>query len=292
MSVIEMRALLEHHIDRLPVLPTVVARLMVLDREDEGYFEEVLGLVEADPTVAARILAAANAAASSPRDPVASVRVALARLGSRGAARAIMDAGVSKVFIPRTDWEKSLWRHALQVGGALRALADLDPSGSVDRDVAYAVGLLHDVGRLVMFQAAPEVLHQIDEGGLDSPQALVEAERRLCGITHAELGARACRRWGLPDVLVDAVARHHHPVGNTTDPVGLLIAMCRFADLAMFPSAMPGTRGLVDDPEKIEDYLLPRLPPNLAAVDLATLHKVIAETLAATDETGATLGFG
>lgn len=292
MSVIEMRARLEQHIDRLPVLPTVVARLMVLDREEEGYFEEVLGLIEADPTVAARILAAANAAASSPRDPVASVRVALARLGSQGAARAVMDAAVSRVFVPRNDWEKSLWRHALQVGGALRALADLDPSGSVDRDVAYAAGLLHDVGRLVMFQAAPEALRRIDEGGLDSPQDLVDAERRLCGITHAELGARACRSWGLPEVLVDTVARHHHPVGTAKGPVELLIAMCRFADLAMFPSAMPGAPGMADDDEKIEQILLPRLPPNLAAVDLATLRTIIGDTVVAADATGAMLGVG
>lgn len=292
MSVVEMRARLEHHIDRLPVLPTVVARLMVLDREDDGFFEDVLDLVEADPTFAARILAAANAASSSPRDPVASVRGALARLGSKGAASAIMDAAVSTVFIPRNDWEKSLWRHALQVGGALRALADLDPDRSVDRDVAYAAGLLHDVGRLVMFQAAPEALRQIDEGDWDSPQSLVDAERQLCGITHAELGARACRSWGLPDVLADTVARHHHPVEHPQDATGLLVLMCRFADLAMFPSAIPGSPSLAEDDEGIEEQLLPRLPPNLVGVDLPTLRTVIGTTVAGADATGATLGIG
>ena len=155
MSVLEMRARLEHHIDRLPVLPTVVARLMVLDREDDSFFDEVLELLEADPPFAARILTAANAAASSPRDPVASIRAALVRLGSQGAARAIMDAGVSKVFIPRSDWEKSLWLHALHIGGAMRAMANEDSTGIVDPDVAYMAGLLHDVGRLVMFRPPP-----------------------------------------------------------------------------------------------------------------------------------------
>lgn len=290
MSVAEMRALLEHHIDRLPVLPTVVARLMVLDREDDGYFEEVLGLIEADPTFAARILSAANSAASSPRDPVASVRASLARLGVNGAAQAIMDAAVSKVFIPRTDWEKSLWRHALQVGGALRAMADLEASGTVDRDVAYASGLLHDVGRLVMFQEAPEVLRQIDEGAWDTPQELVDAERRLCGVTHADLGARACERWGLPDVLVDVVRRHHSPVPNPRSPVDLLVAMTRFADLAMFPSSLPGTEA--PDDETIEVVLLPRLPPNLVDLGPDRVRKLIEDTISHAEEVSVSLGLG
>ncbi len=291
MSVIEMRARLEREIDRLPVLPAVASRLMVLDREADGYFEEILGLIEADPAVAARVLAAANAASSSPRDPVASVRAALVRLGGHGATRTIMEAAVSTVFAPRSDWEKSLWRHAAQVGGALRALAELDSTGSIDGDVAYAAGLLHDVGRLVIFRVAPDTLHRLDEGTIDSPQALVEAERRLCGITHPELGARACRIWGLPNILVQVVGRHHHPVSNHADPVGLLVAMCRFADLAMFPSSSPGTSGMAAaDDEVIEAELLPRLPPNLAGIDAAGLRALIADVVARSDVTGAAIG--
>ena len=283
-----MRARLESRIDRLPVLPTVVARLMVLDREDSGYFDEVLGLIEADPTFAARILAAANAAASSPRDPVASVRMALARLGSQGATRAIMDAAVSKVFIPRSDWEKSLWRHALQVGGALRALTGHETSGMIDPDVAYAAGLLHDVGRLVMFQEAPEALRLVDEGNWDTPQQLVDAERRVCGITHAELGARACQAWGMPRILVDVVRRHHHPVPNPATPVDHLVSMTRFADLAMFPSALPGSASPED--EWIADYLLPRRPPNLSDLGVDGLRRVIENTVAEAESISVSLG--
>lgn len=289
MSVLEMRARLEHHIDRLPVLPTVVARLMVLDREDDSFFDEVLELLEADPPFAARILTAANGAASSPRDPVASVKGALVRLGSQGAARAIMDAAVSKVFIPRTEWEKSLWLHALHIGGAMRALAAEDATGTLDPDVAYAAGLLHDVGRIVMFQAAPEVLHQVDEGTVDAPQSLVEVELGICGITHADLGARACRSWGLPDVLVEAVRRHHQPPSEPRDEVDQMVAMVGFADLALFPAAFPDAPAR--DDESIEQLLIPRLPAPLAHLGVVDLRRLIDETVASATATGAALGF-
>ena len=290
---LELRARLERHIDALPVLPTVVARLMTLDREDANHFEDVLGLVEADPSFAARILSAANSASSAPTDPVASVRSALVRLGSQGASAAIIAAAVAQVFIPRDDWEKSLWRHAVQVGEAARALADLDPSGLVERDVAYTAGLLHDVGRLVMFQEAPEALREIDEGDWDSPETLVEAERAMVGVTHSELGARACRRWLLPDVLVRAVARHHETPRPVREPADQLLALVRTADLAMFPSAMPGTPGFDEaDDEAYRERLLPRLPASLTGVTVGELRAVVTDVTRRADATVQSLGLG
>lgn len=292
MSIAETRTRLEASVDRLPVLPTVVARLMVLDREAEGYFEEVLALVEADVAFTARILAAANSAESSPATPISSVRMALARLGGRGAAGSIMAAAVAEVFVPRDPWERSLWRHAIQVAGAVRALVDLDPDCPVDRDAAYAAGLLHDVGRVVIFHHDAEALRLIDEGDWDSPQRLVEAEQRLIGVTHTELGARACRRWMLPDLVVSAVGQHHHPTVDTRTEVGRLVALVRFADLLMFPSALPGTPGREqDDDETIAAELVPRLPPSLAHLSVDQLRAVLVDTTAWADETAASLGF-
>jgi putative nucleotidyltransferase with HDIG domain len=287
----DLRARLKSHIDRLPVLPMVLARLMTLDPDHDGFFDEVMGLLEGDPPFAARILSAANAATSGHLRPVASVRSALLRLGSQGAANAITTLAVTRVFVPRTDWEKSLWRHSIHVGAAMRVLADMDRSGVVDHDVAYAAGLLHDVGRLIIFQEAPDALHQIDEGGWHTPEALVDAERAICGIGHAELGARACRRWNLPDILVDVVARHHHPIHNPVGEAEVLVAMTRFADLIMFPSAMPGTPGRERDTDAVlAADLVPQLPPQLVHLGPGDLRRVIVEANSRADRIGSSVG--
>lgn len=287
----DLRARLESHIDRLPVLPTVVASLMTLDPDHDGYFDEVMALLEGDPPFAARILSTANATTAGHLHPVASVRSALLRLGSQGAADAITAAAVTRVFVPRTDWEKSLWRHSIHVGSAMRVLADLVRPAPVDRDVAYAAGLLHDVGRLIIFQEAPDALHRVDEGKWHTPEALVDAERAVCGIGHAELGAKACRRWNLPDVLVEVVGRHHHPVHSPVGEVDLLVAMTRFADLAMFPSAMPGTPGREGDSDAtIEADLVPHLPPQLTHLGPGDLRRVIVEANGRAERVGLAVG--
>lgn len=292
MSMPGLRARLERHIDTLPVLPTVVARLMTVDQDSDDYFEEVLELIEGDPSFAACILAAANSAASAPVEPVVSIRAALVRLGGVGATRPIMAAAVSRVFVPRDDWEKSLWRHAVQVAEATRALLAFDRSGfAIDRDLAYAAGLLHDVGRFVMFQEAPDVLKQIDEGHWETPESLVATELSIAGVNHAELGAMACHRWHLPDLLVDVVARHHNSIGRLTGPADVLIGLVRFADLAMFPSAKPGSPGYAEaDDERYESELMPRLPFHLGDVTVDQLRALVVETTDRAERRCQTLG--
>lgn len=270
MSVLETR--LRQKVDDLPVLPSVIAGLMALDRSDDHYFEDVLELVESDPTFAARIMAVSNSAASAPRHEVASVRAALARLGATTTSDLVLAAAISRVFVPSSDWERSLWRHNLQVAAGMRAMAPL-VRGAVDPDTAHAAGLLHDIGRLVFFSEAPEALQRIDEGQWSTPQELVDYERSVCGIDHAEVGRLACERWGLPATLAEVVGRHHDEATGP-DLVGALIGLLRFVDYALFPSATPGAEGWESaDLAAIEEHLLPRarLTLDIGAKDLRAL---------------------
>ena len=116
---------------------------------------------------------------------------AVARIGSLHAANLVVALGISRVFIPRDDWERSLWRHALQVALAARALvAHAQPSGLAP-DEAYLVELLHDVGRFVMFQEAPDQLRRVDEGDWDTPEALI-------GLREGRTGGGAIRDLSAP----------------------------------------------------------------------------------------------
>ena len=274
-----LRGRLERSVDDLPVLPTVVAKLLTLDRDDHHYFEQVLKVVEADPNFSARILMAANSAAFAAPKPITTLRAAMSRIGSAAAADLVLAISVTRVFIPRDPWERSLWRHALQVAIAARALAGRAHDAEVNPEEAYTCGLLHDIGRFVMFHVAPDALRTIDEADWDTPDTLLQIERAVSGTTHSELGALACARWRFPDTLVEVVGNHHAPVRTVVGKVAKLTALTQLADLAMFPSAMPGTRGLESaDEETIRRVLEPKVPRfiHLGAHDLASLIKATA----------------
>ncbi len=230
-----LRKRLEQHLHELPVLPTVVVELMHLRPEDAHYFDDVRKLIELDPAFSARILAAANSAASSPRRPIVTVRDALQRLGSTQAASLLLTSAVTRVFVPRDDWEKALWRHSLEVAVLARAVAH--HTGVADAEHAYTCGLLHDLGRFILFQEAPEQLRRVEEASWSTAVELLAAEREICGLTHSELGALACRKWRLPEAIAQVVGDHHVP-HRSGSPLTAIVAM---ADELMFGSVRADT---------------------------------------------------
>ncbi len=245
-----------------------LAKLLALDPEDDDYFDDVIAILESEPNFAARLLVAANSAESSPTQPVTTLAGAVARIGSRGATNLVLALSVTKVFVPRDPWERSLWRHGVQVAHAARALAKHAPADEgLNPDEVFTCALLHDLGRFVFFQEAPEQLRAVDEGDWETPQALVEQELAICGLTHPEVGAMACTKWGLPEVIERAVRQHHDPLPDTfSNADEKVVAIVRLADLAMFPSAMPGADGLDQtlDAAALADHLQSRLPSFLS----------------------------
>lgn len=286
-----LRRRLERRIDSLPVLPAVASKVMALDRAEANYFDKLRVLVESDPNYVARILAIANSAADAPRARITSVRRALMRLGSAKASSTIFTLAMSKVFVPQNDWEKSLWRHSLQVAVALRTLVQSSPAANMRIDEAYTAGLLHDVGRFVLFGENPSFLRRVDEHDWDTIEELMELERTICGLTHAEVGAIACEQWRLPEPLV-SVARNHHAsdVHPERGEVEALTAAVQFADFAMNPAAIPGEKGYEEaEIEAIERDLVPRLPP-FFDFDAAALQVLLRSIARETDDVCGVIG--
>jgi putative nucleotidyltransferase with HDIG domain len=238
---LDLQSKLARHLEDLPVLPGVVSRLLALDPADDDHADRVSELIQAEPNFSTRLLAYANSAVSAPASPVISIPAAVTRVGSLGATDLVLTLGVTAVFVPRDSWDRSLWRHSIQVAIVARALTLATRPADVTPEDAYAAGLIHDVGRFVMFQHAPADLRRIDEGSWTTPDELIAAENEICGMNHADLGALACDNWGIPELIVEAVRRHHDRVegepASTVERVEHLIAV---ADLLVFPSAALG----------------------------------------------------
>lgn len=200
---------IERRLEELPLLPSVVARLMALSPNDENYFEEILRLSEEDPPFALRLIKVANCSSSAPVTPVTNLHAAVVRIGARQIANLVMSVAVTRVFVPSTQGERNLWIHSLETAMAARTIARIARPLGLDPEEAYLCGLMHDIGRFVLFKDATEDLAQVDESGWSTPKQLVESEQKTYGFDHAELGWRACRKWCLPDRIADVVRYHH-----------------------------------------------------------------------------------
>jgi putative nucleotidyltransferase with HDIG domain len=221
----------EVKLEQLPVLPAVVVRLMGLAPSSEGYFEEVLSISSEDPGLAVRVIHAANSALSAPRQPIETLQGAIARLGATHIGNLVATLAVTQVFEPKTRGEVDLWVHAVEVAACCRLIAANVPFG-VDQHSAYLCGLLHDIGRFVLFEQAGDSLPGVDDLGWDPPGALIAAEHRVFASDHAEIGHRLCTKWSIPKRIAAVVRDHHHPL-ELRPPVPAedrLVAVVEMAD--------------------------------------------------------------
>lgn len=209
---------MERKIDELPLLPQVLVRILQLDPDMDNYFEEFGKLTKEDPAFAVRVIALANSSASAPVVPVVSIRDALTRMGVGTIRSLVASLAVQRVFLPTKPNEISLWQHSVFTAFAAAKIAEIVPGLDVAPAELYLIGLLHDIGRFVMFEhAAPELL-AVDESRWETPEELIEADVEIYKFTHSELGYRACLHWQLPETICDAIRAHHTPIEGGIHP--------------------------------------------------------------------------
>lgn len=88
-------------------------------------------------------------------------------------------------------------------------------------DEAFLSGLLHDIGRLVLWVNFPEEYAEVWQSYRGKPDLILAGEARL-GATHCEVGAWMINRWNQQSFMADAISYHHEPVHRILNALPLV----------------------------------------------------------------------
>jgi putative nucleotidyltransferase with HDIG domain len=119
-----------------------------------------------------------------------------------------------------------LWKHSVTTAVAAQLIAS---KVGDDQNVAFTAGLLHDIGKVILSNALEHTYAKLVEETEINQTALLETEKKLLGVHHAEIGGRLLARWKFPAPLVAAVWFHHLPRG--AKPHDRLASCVYLADL-------------------------------------------------------------
>lgn len=168
--------------------------------------------IEKDPDLTARLLRLANSSFYGYSSRLGTVTEAISLIGIQQVQDLIVASsiierftGVGEEFVSM----ESFWRHSLACGIGSRLLASEKRLPKPDR--FFVAGLLHDVGRLVLFSQAPQPAQAVFEVYRRERLLLREAEMRVLGFDHQQIGRALLEHWKYPTNLVQAVAYHHQP---------------------------------------------------------------------------------
>jgi putative nucleotidyltransferase with HDIG domain len=198
----------------IPSIPPVLIKIMQTLDEDAGSTKELQTLILHDPALSARLLRLANSAFYSFHAGVKTISQAVALLGANLVTSLALDINI---FDPFTNGAKSeadlinkLWTHSRGVGMLAREIWMQRGQNEKEGEFAFLCGLLHDLGKVVLFKTYPGhygSILAIPKSG--TGPAISSYESKNYGMDHAAIGEMLARQWGFPTELVHVIGRHH-----------------------------------------------------------------------------------
>lgn len=198
-------------IRQLATLPTVVQRVLVMLDDPATNLESIAKVLEGDPPIAAQVMRLANSALFAARHKATTLLRGLVVLGMSNVRQVVTSAGIMAQFAAGKEPEmREHWYRSILGAQWARALAQRQAS-RVPPEEAFIGALMADLGQLVIRQHFPKPWSEIKALMASQELSMEVAERKLMGISHAEVGAFLAHTWNFPPALEEAILYHHAP---------------------------------------------------------------------------------
>jgi putative nucleotidyltransferase with HDIG domain len=211
-------------IDTLPTIPSVLKKLLKVIENPKISLAEVGSFIQSDPVLTSRVLKMVNSPIYGFPGRISAIQQALILLGLNVVRGLLLGVSVFEVM------QKSmvgLWDHSLGCAIAARIIAK--KKNIPEPEEISIAGLLHDIGKVVMILRYKEEYAKVVKEAETKDLLIVEAEKKIFEITHADSGAWIARKWNFPQSLVEIIEYHHKP--NLAKSLPVQAAIVHLADI-------------------------------------------------------------
>lgn len=196
----------------IPPLSGALQKLLQIIHEEAGSQKELESVIHLDQALSAKVLKAANSAYYGMRGEIFTLSRAIMVMGFDQAKSLCLCTLLLHLCSKQAPLESSqrekLWKHAFATARIASEIARKRPWISVEK--AYVLGLLHDIGRIVLathFKEHYKAISSIAERK-KLPDWYVELQY---GLNHATIGKWIAIKWALPEVFQSVIEFHHTP---------------------------------------------------------------------------------
>ena len=233
-------------IDRLEPIPPIACQIMVLAENPGSSLNEIAELILNDPAITANLLKTCNSAYFGLNRKVDSVRDAIGFIGLDYIVQLVMLSSVSQSFKKQPSsyglGEGELWRHAVTSAHVAKILATKF-GRSQHKHLIYTAALLKDIGKLILGRFVAFSFEEINILVNSKGFSFNDAEKKIIGMNHEELGAMVGKKWRFSDKLI-YIIRHHH-LSNESAREDLDTSLVYLADIiCMMMGICTGADGL------------------------------------------------
>jgi len=193
---------------QIPPLPSVLLELISTLKDDNAEFMDIALVIEKDPSLALEVLKIANSSLYYVGDgEITSLKKAVSLIGVAGIASISSTILLEKIRpvapIYYKIFGRQIWVHSMQCAFLCKELAKAEQQDIFD---AYFLGLIHDVGKIIIFNCICDALREQPPGS--SPGTLIFKE--LMTQMSADISFFIAVEWGLPKIYCDALQAHNN----------------------------------------------------------------------------------
>lgn len=193
----------------LPMLPATNVAAMNMAANPGADLGEIVDLIGSDPVLSSELLKVANSVVYATEEPADTLRSAVMRIGTRGLRSLIYSVSIKGAILTNkslTHYSEEVWRQSFSMGTIARKIA---PILREDPEKAFLLGLLHDLGKVVL-------LSLLGKGAERDSEITPSIVGRVFYQYHEKVGGLVARKWKLSEELI-SVAGCHHDFENNED---------------------------------------------------------------------------
>lgn len=224
-------------IERLASLPEVSMKINHVLTQGDYSSSNLADIISHDADISARLLRLVNSSFYGLPSKIDTIQRAVTIAGASEICNLVIAATVIKTFtgIPRELVSMDdFWRHAVTTGVLAQTIAK--HCYTLHDDRLFVAGMLHDLGRLVIYLTLPEKARDILYICGGDEWIITDTEQDILGFNHTDVGAELVKAWGLADSF-QSTSRYHHQPHLATD---------HRHDVAIVHIALTIARGQID----------------------------------------------
>ncbi|MBN2341425.1 MAG: HDOD domain-containing protein [Deltaproteobacteria bacterium] len=196
----------------LPSIPEMHRKIIGTMNRPDASISEVSTVAALDASLSARLIKMANSAYYGSNHQITSVAKAGSMVGIEDLKTFVKDTPVLTQFsddeVMNADMY-SMWRHNLAVSIFARFIAQA--TKHPDDEYLALLGLLHDIGKLVIYIQVPELYAHICRYSSQNKLSSLKIERKVLGFYHNLVSLELLKHWNYSKITQDIVYYHHSP---------------------------------------------------------------------------------
>jgi putative nucleotidyltransferase with HDIG domain len=197
-------------IEDLSAMPSLALDVMAMLNDTTSTINNIVGKLKLDQAMVSSILRTCNSPLYGIRTEVTSISMAVSLLGFTNLKSILMAYFMRNLYrlSGKNKIKESLWKHSISVAVFSKNLAN---KPKMDPEEAYLAGLLHDIGKIVLYlddSSKYEKIIKIEKTGQED---FFSAEKRLLEYSHVDIGYFLLEKWKFSRMLKEVVLYHHDP---------------------------------------------------------------------------------